>query len=105
MAKSVGGSFAAVQAPASVVPGQLRVRLGQGRQRRRLRRRRRYPALSATWRHTTTADAKGTFTFLVTPAAKTSYSVVWVRSGDSATDLASASVSDRLRQVGVAAPR
>ena len=89
MAKSVGGSFAVVQAPASLVPGKSglvsgKVVNGDGS-----------AAAGATLRlggNTTTADAKGGFTFLVTPSGTTTYRVVWVRSGDSATDLTSASV-------------
>jgi hypothetical protein len=91
MAKSVGGSFAKLTAPKSVVPGGwgfvagkivngdsgasapvgATLKLKEG----------------ATVLATTTADSTGAFAFLITPAAAADYTVVWVRSGDPITDL------------------
>ena len=94
-AKSVGGSFAQLFASKSVVPGGTGFVTGKvvngdatGAAGASL-------ALWANGVDTgmkTTADAQGNFAFMVTPAAATTYKVVWARSGDSGTDLASASM-------------
>jgi len=95
MAKSVGGSFAQLTGPASVVPGGMgfvssRVHNGDGT-----------GAAGASLAlyangvatgETTKADAKGDFAFMIAPAAATTYTVKWVRSSDPLTDLWSAGV-------------
>ena len=102
MAKSVGGSFGTLQAPASLVPGKSgfvsgKVVNGDGSGAA-------HASLSllangVATGDTTMADAKGHFTFLVTPAAKTNYAAVWVRSGDPITEMTSASVSVAIAKV------
>jgi hypothetical protein len=89
MAKSVGGSFEKLTAPASIVPGGwcfvagkivngdttapagATLKLKDG----------------STVLATTTADSTGAFAFLVAPATAANYTVVWVRSDNPVTDL------------------
>ena len=95
MAKSVGGSFSALQAPASVVPGgkgfvsgKAMNGDGSGAAGAKLE----LLADGVATGDITTADARGVFAFAIEPAAATTYSVVWVRSGNSLTDLSSSSM-------------
>jgi hypothetical protein len=92
MAKSVGGSFFAVQGPVSVLPGgnaliSGKVVNGDGS-----------PAADATVQissgGTVMTSANGGFAFLVNPAVATTYSVTWVRSsGDARANLTSPGVT------------
>ena len=101
LAKSVGGSFAAVSGPASVLPGvntfiSGKVVNGDGS-----------PAAGAVlklWANgavyggsnpsvsTVSAADNGTFAFLVSQTDATDYQVQWLRSGDATTFLTSATV-------------
>jgi hypothetical protein len=95
MAKSVGGSFANIFAAESVVPGGSgfvtgKVVNGDGSAAAGASL-----VLYANGVATAakaTADAQGAFAFIVAPTATTTYSVVWLRSGDAVTNLSSASL-------------
>ncbi len=95
MADSVGGSLK-ISAPLSVVPGGFSFVSGKavdgdgsgaaGAAIKLL-------AGGVATGDTTVADAKGGFTFMVTPAAATTYSVIWSRSSDTQTQITSGSVT------------
>jgi formate-dependent nitrite reductase cytochrome c552 subunit len=102
MAKSAGGSFAQFFKSASVVPGGTgfltgKVVNGDGT-----------PAAGAMLAlyaggmatgETTVSAANGTFSFMIAPAGTTTYKVHWVRSGDAATQLASADMTVKVAKL------
>ncbi|MFA4964987.1 MAG: ammonia-forming cytochrome c nitrite reductase subunit c552 [Thermoleophilia bacterium] len=94
LADSVGGAFAGISAPKSVVPGGSgfvsgKVIDGDGTAAA--------DAMLVLFKNgvataeTTVSAASGTFAFLVMPSATSTYSVAWVRSGNALTDLRSGS--------------
>ena len=95
MAKSVGGSFSAVFGSNSVamggtgfITGKVMNGDGSGAAGASLVLYANGAATSAT----TKADAQGAFAFIITPDAATTYKVVWQRSGDTGSNLASANI-------------
>ena len=95
MAKSVGGSFSAVFGSNSVAPGgtgfitgKVMNGDGSGAAGASLVL---YADGSATTA-TTTADGQGAFAFIITPGTATTYKVVWQRSGNAGSNLASANI-------------
>ena len=95
MAKSVGGSFSAVFGSNSVAPGgtgfitgKVMNGDGSGAAGASLV----LYADGAATTATTTADGQGAFAFIITPGTATTYKVVWQRSGDAGSNLASANI-------------
>ena len=95
MAKSVGGSFSAVFGSQSVamggtgfITGKVMNGDGSGAAGASLVLYANGSATSAT----TKADGQGAFAFIITPAAATTYKVVWQRSGNAGSSLASANI-------------
>ena len=95
MAKSVGGSFSAVFGSKSVamggtgfITGKVMNGDGSGAAGASLVLYANGSATSAT----TKADGQGAFAFIITPGAATTYKVVWQRSGDAGSNLASANI-------------
>jgi hypothetical protein len=92
MAKSAGGKFAQLFSSNSVAPGGTgfitgQVKNGDGTAAAAA-------SLKLSDGSTTTSDAKGNFSFMVKPNGSTTYTVTWIRSGDSGTWLtASAKVA------------
>jgi hypothetical protein len=95
MADSVGGSLK-ITAPLSVVPGGFGFVSGKavdGDGSGAAAAEVKLLAGGTATGDTTVADAKGNFTFMVTPAGPTTYSAVWMRSSDTQTQITSGSVT------------
>jgi hypothetical protein len=91
LANSVGGRFAFFGGSASILPGGTgfvsgKVVNGDGSGAANA-------MIKLSTGTTTTADAQGAFTFIVTQSAATSYTATWQRSSVASTDLTSAQIS------------